>query len=123
MINIKHFMETVEEQDGKRLWIEPHGLTLDLTEWCQVDYVLSHLGPPKKLWAWFAAHPDGYEYFRGKYHEYLSRSPYRGVLVRLAAAAVNENYTLLHEGDDSQHNSATALYEFISDLSAYKPEI
>ena len=52
MIKLKHFMEPVEEDDGKRLWIEPINLTKDLVEWCRIDHVLPHLGPPVKLWEW-----------------------------------------------------------------------
>ena len=123
MIKIKHLMEQVESDDGKRIWVEPGGLTRDLVEWCNVDYVMSHLGPPPALWEWFERHPDGYEYFRGKYHQILGDGPYRLALRHLASAAINENFTLLHQGDDPQHNTATALYEFLSDLSAYTPEI
>jgi uncharacterized protein YeaO (DUF488 family) len=81
------------------------------------------LGPPIALWRWFQDHPDGYEYFRGKYHEFLSRTQRRKALMHLAAAAMNEDFTLLHQGDDPEHNSATALYEFLTELQAYcQPE-
>ena len=59
MINIKHFMDAKEESDGDRLWIEPINLTKDLQEWCFVDHLLPHLGPPMELWEWFEEHPDG----------------------------------------------------------------
>ena len=124
MIKIKNLFDKVEkEDDGQRLSIEPIGLTLDLREWCAVDHVLTELGPPLELWEWFEKHPDGYDYFRGKYHEHLSRGGRRKATMHLAAAALQENFTLLHQGDDPQHNSATALYEFLSELQAYsKPE-
>lgn len=122
MIKLKHFMEAVEEDDGKRLWIEPIGLTRDLVDWCRIDHVLSHLGPPLKVWEWFEEHPDGYEVFRGQYHQALASGPYRPALQHLAAAAARDNFTLTYQGDDPQHNTATALYEFLSELSAYKPE-
>src|SRR5271154_5181637 len=122
MIKVKHLMEAVEATDGKRIWTESFGLTKDLCQWCKVDHVLPHLGPPMKLWNWFEEHPDGYEYFRGQYHQALSAGPYRPALQHLAAAAAKDNFTLTYQGDDAQHNTATALYEFISELSAYKPE-
>ena len=123
MIKIKHLLDTVEPNDGQRMWIEPIGLTKDLHEWCAVNHVLCNLGPPVVLWRWFQDHPDGYEYFRGKYHEYLSQNRRRKVLVHLAAAGLHEDFTLLHQGDDPAHNSATALYEFLSELQAYtQPE-
>jgi uncharacterized protein YeaO (DUF488 family) len=121
MVKIKHLMDAVEPQDGQRLWIEPVGLTRDLREWCCVHHVLSHLGPPPDLCEWFEQHPDGYEYFRGRYHEFLSASPYRPALQHMARAMAHEDFTLLHQGTDPAQNSAVALYEFLSELSAYCP--
>jgi uncharacterized protein YeaO (DUF488 family) len=72
-----------------------------------------------ELWRWFDEHPDGYDYFRGKYHEYLSETSRRKGLNHLAAAGLQENITLLHQGDDPGHNSATALYEYLSELQTY----
>ena len=59
MIKVKHFLDEVESDDGQRLWVEPIGVTKDLREMCQVDHVLTHLGPPMKLWDWYEQHPDG----------------------------------------------------------------
>jgi uncharacterized protein YeaO (DUF488 family) len=123
MIKIKHVMDAVEKDDGQRLWVEPIGLTKDLVEWCQVHHILTHLGPPKKIWKWFDEHPSGYEYFRGKYHEALQKSTHVPALQALAQAGQKENFTLVHSGDNEAENSATALYEFLTNLQAYsKPE-
>jgi uncharacterized protein YeaO (DUF488 family) len=121
MIKVKHLMDAAEASDGQRIWTESFGLTKDLREWCKVDHVLPHLGPPMKLWDWFEEHPDGYEYFRGCYHECLSKGPYRTALQQLACAAMKEDITLVHQGEDPQHNTATALHEFLSELEAYCP--
>ena len=120
MIKIKHLMDAREDDDGERLWIEPIGLTKDLVEWCFVDHLLPHLGPPAELVNWYEEHPDGYEFFRGKYHEYLNHGPYRKALWQLAKAGLSENFTLLHQGDSAEENTATALYEFLSELGAHK---
>ena len=119
MIKIKHFMDAREEDDGERLWVEPIGVTKDLSEWCAVDHQLVHLGPPRELWQWFEDHPDGYEFFRGKYHEHLNSRGLRQALWQLAKAGQSENFTLLHQGEDDEHNTATALYEYLTELSAY----
>lgn len=121
MIRVKHFLDAVEPDDGHRLWIEPIGVARDLQELCHIHHVLTHLGPPMKLWAWFEQHPEGYEYFRGKYHEHLSGGPHREALQELAAAAIREDFTLLHQGDDAARNVATALHEFLIELQAYQP--
>ena len=122
MIKIKHLMDAREEDDGDRLWVEPIGLTKDLVEWCAVDHLLPHLGPPKELWDWFDEHPDGYDYFRAQYHEALAKSPYKVALHHLAKAAVAENFTLLHAGDDPNHNSAAALHQFLAELGAWSTQ-
>ncbi len=121
MIQVKQLLDDVGTDDGERIWIEPIGLTLDLQEWCKIDHVVSHLGPPKELWQWFEEHPDGYDYFRAKYHETLAAGPHRQALIDLVAAARHENFTLIHQGDDPAHNSATAFHEFLSELEAYVP--
>lgn len=123
MIKIKHLLDAAETEDGERIWIEPIGLTKDLQEWCTVTHLLSTLGPPIKIWQWFQEHPEGYDYFRGKYHQFLSEASRRKALAHLAAAGKQEDFTLLHQGDDPAHNSATALYEYLTELQAYsKPE-
>lgn len=123
MFKIKHFLDSVEADDGQRIWIEPIGLTLDLKEMCQIPQTLPHVAPPLSLWQWFDQHPDGYDYFRGQYHDVLNRSNHRGALQELIYLSRKENITLLHQGDDPAHNSATALYEFLSELEAYcKPD-
>jgi len=121
MIKVKHFMDAAEPDDGMRIWVEPIGLTRDLVNWCEVDYVLRHLGPPLPLWDWLEEHPgpDAYDYFRGIYHEHLARSHYAVALRHLALASAEDNCTLLHQSDDPAHNSAVALYEFLSELGAH----
>jgi uncharacterized protein YeaO (DUF488 family) len=121
MIRIKHFMDPAEKDDGKRIWVEPIGLTSDLRQWCNVQHILCHVAPPRQLWEWFAEHPHAYDFFRAQYHEWLNKSPYKPALQQLACAAMRENITLLHQGDDAQENSAVALYEFLSELEAYCP--
>ena len=123
MIKVKHLLEAVEESDGQRLWVEPIGLTKDLREWCHVDHVLPHLGPPMGAWKVLEEHPDAYDFFRAKYHEHLKKSQYRAALQSLALASRQETFTLVHQSDDAEHNSAMALYEFLSELESYiKPE-
>jgi uncharacterized protein YeaO (DUF488 family) len=121
MIKVKNLFDSVEPDDGQRLWVEPFGLTTDLREWCQVEHVLSHLGPTPQLAEWYEEHPDGYEYFRGLYHTELARSRFLPLLQQVAYAAQHENFTIVHQGDDPAHNTGTALYEFIVELQAYAP--
>jgi uncharacterized protein YeaO (DUF488 family) len=121
MIKVKHLMDAREGDDGNRIWVEPVGLAKNLAEWCAVDYAMPLLGPPMKLWEWFEEHPDGYDFFRGCYHQALCNGPYIDSLKQLACAAAHENFTLLHAGDDPVQNCAIALYEFLSELGACCP--
>ncbi len=121
MIKVKHLLDPVESDDGQRIWVEPWGLTKDLREWCRVEHVLPHLGPPKALGEWLEEHPDGYDHFRARYHECLAQSPYKPALQHLAHAGLRETFTLLHQGDDPGHNTGTALQEFINELEAWCP--
>lgn len=122
MIKIKHVFDRVERDDGQRMWVEPIGLTKDLRSMCSVDHVMPHLGPPRELWEWFEEHRDGYEYFRGQYHEFLAKSAYAIALQHMACAALRgEPLTLLHASDDPEHNAATALHEYLTELEAWCP--
>ena len=122
MMKVKHLMDAVEPDDGQRLWVEAGGLTKDLREWCNVSHVLPHLGPTSTLATWFEQHPDGYEYFRARYHEALARSPYKAALQTLVKSAAKENFTLLHMADDPNQNAAAALHEYLTELGAWSAE-
>src|SRR5690606_5809577 len=119
MIKVKHLMDQIETDDGSRIWVEPIGLTADFRQWCAVDHLLPNIGPPRELWEWLCDHPDGWEYFRGKFHEYLANPKLRPGLLRMVNVARDENITLLHSGDHPDQNTAAALHEFLSELSAY----
>ena len=121
MIKVKHFMDGVERDDGTRIWVEPLGVTRDLRELCAVQLVFPHLGPPRELWEWFERHPMGYEFFRARYHDYLVNSGMRPALQQLADLSLRDDFTLLHQGIDPEQNTAIALYEFLSELTAYSP--
>lgn len=116
MIRVKHFLDEVAVDDGLRLWVEPIGLTEDFRKWCAVNYVMPQLGAPDGLCRWFEAHPDGYVFFRCRYHEWLSRSSHLSALKELACESRRVTFTLLHAGDDAYHNCATALREFLNEL-------
>jgi uncharacterized protein YeaO (DUF488 family) len=121
MILVKHLMDRVEPEDGLRLWVEPIRLTRDLRMWCHVDCLMRGLAPARVLWDWFQQHPEGYEYFRGAYHLALDCDLPRDVAKGLARLGAQRNFTLLHQGDDPEHNTATALYEYLAELQAYSP--
>lgn len=119
MFKVKSLFDAVEGDDGLRLWVEPTGLTRDLTEWCDVHHAPAMLAPDAKLAAWFGRHPEGYDFFRGRYHEALRNGPHMPTLRDLALLGQRENVTLLHQSTDANQNAAAALHEFLSELQAY----
>lgn len=121
MTKTKHFLDLTEADDGPRLWVESIGLTKDLQNWRSVDHVMPHVGPPTDLSKWFAVHPNAYDTFRDHYHEWLSNLPCRYALRQLASSALKANFTLVHAGDDPEHNCAAALREFIAEFEACCP--
>jgi uncharacterized protein YeaO (DUF488 family) len=108
----------VEGDDGSRIWVEPLGLTRDLRQWCSVDSVLPVIGPPRVLWDWFEVNPLAYASFREFYHNHLDRSGLRPALQELAKLAVTGDLTLLHQGSHPARNTATALCNYLVELSA-----
>jgi len=121
MITVKHMLDAVDPNDGERIWVEPIGLTRDLRRMCRVDHVLPHLGPPLDVWDVLQEHPDAYDYFLARYHEHLLGGPYNLALRELAWAGMREDFTLVHQCDDPDHNTATALREYLLELEAYCP--
>jgi uncharacterized protein YeaO (DUF488 family) len=114
MIKVKSVFDPVERDDGLRIWVEPIGLTRDLQQWCDVDYVLPQIGPPLRVWNELRQKPDSYDYFATKYHAFLNQEPRRATLAQLVALSASRDITLLHEGDDPHQNSAVVLFEFLS---------
>ena len=93
MIKVKHICDAVEEDDGLRMWVEPIGLVKDLQQWCRINHVMPHLGPPKDAWDRLAENPDSYEEFRGA----VSRVPRPQPLsARTAKAGLRRDAGKLH---------------------------
>ena len=120
MIKVKNLFDRIESDDGVRLFVEPPGLTKDLIDWCDVSHVLTNVAPPRRMAQYFNDRPDRYANFRGQYHEWLNESKFLAALDELARAAQGENYTLLHTGEDAEHNVATALAEFLTERQGWK---
>jgi uncharacterized protein YeaO (DUF488 family) len=119
MVKVKHFIAPPERGDGPRLWVEPIGLTRDLQDWCSVDLLLTQLGPPRFLWEWFLDRPgpDRYDIFKIAYRKSLVGGEYRRPLQSLAAAATRGDFTLLHQCEDPERNTACALRDLLVELA------
>ena len=59
-----------------------------------------------ELWHWFAGSiPTATNISAAATTSTSAKGPYRQALAALAQAALNEDFTLLHQGDDPEHNS------------------
>ena len=120
MIKVKHFMAPAEPEDGPRIWVETIGLTRDLRACCDVDLLLTQLGPRPNLWEWYLEHPGPYRYrwFKDAYHKHLLRGEHQEPLRELAAAGARQDLTLLHQCECADLNTATALRDLLMELAA-----
>lgn len=119
MIKIKNMFDPVEPSDGPRLWVGHVNVTRDLAEWCRIDLWFREGAPSPELAEWFAEHPDGWEYFRGRHHEQLTASTASEALRRLSQRGMREDFTLVHADPNPRENAAVSLYEFLAELQAY----
>jgi uncharacterized protein YeaO (DUF488 family) len=121
MIRIKHLFDSVDTQDGERIWIEPIGLTRDFVEWCKITHVMSSLGPSKEMVEWLDQHPSCFDFFEAQYLAELNSSKYMTSLRGLAVASRTQTFTLIHQGEKPNENSAVVLRNFLAELSARVP--
>jgi uncharacterized protein YeaO (DUF488 family) len=121
MIRLKHLFDSIEKEDGERIWIEGIGLTRDLVEWCQITHVMTTLGPSTELAGWFEEHPSCFDFFEAQYLKELQVKQYRTAMRQLATASINTTFTLVHHGDNPNENSAVVLRQFLSELSERVP--
>jgi uncharacterized protein YeaO (DUF488 family) len=77
--------------------------------------------PAAENWQWYEEHPDATTRSAPIIHDSLRTGPYNEALMQLAQISSRETFTLLHQCDDAIHNSAMALYEYLSELQAYCP--
>jgi uncharacterized protein YeaO (DUF488 family) len=121
MIKVKHLFDSVDPDDGERIWVGPAALTLDLQEWCTVDHVIPEIAPSAALLYHLERDPDGFEVFQKAYFEELRCSAWQKPLETLAHASKSGNLTLLHTADDVDRNGAVALCQYLKTIAASWP--
>ena len=120
MVSVKHFLDTIEPEDGQRIWVEPIGLTHELKDWCQVSSILSHLGPPRAIWDWFSEHPDGYDFSRIRYHA-LGTDLTGSRFSSLPATPSGRTTRCSTRAMIPSTRPRSAAIEFLAELEAYCP--
>lgn len=111
MIALKRIYETAEVNDGKRFLIErlwPRGIKKNALKY---DAWIKEAGPSHELRRWFSHDPARWEEFRRRYFAELDSKS--GVLEPIAKAAAEARVTLLYSSQDTEHNNAVALKEYL----------
>lgn len=113
-LQLKRVYEPPSEEDGSRFFIErlwPRGTTkaaLANAQW------LKDVAPSAELRQWFHHDPERWDEFRRRYFVELKHR--HETLAPILDAAHRGTVTLLYSSQDSEHNNAVALREFLQHL-------
>lgn len=111
MIRLKRAYEPASRKDGLRILVErlwPRGVSkarARISLWCR------DLSPTTELRKWFHTHRDKWPEFRKRYFAELDHQETAARL--LLHIAQNETVTFVFAAEDEEHNSATALKEYL----------
>ncbi len=112
MIKVKRVYEPSEAGDGTRFLVErlwPRGMkkeSLHMEAW------LKDVAPSDSLRRWFGHDPEKWNEFQDRYFAELDSKP--DSVKPIAEAAHGGNVTLLYSAQDTEHNNAVALKEYLS---------
>ena len=111
-VRLKRVYEPPETEDGYRILVErlwPRGIS---KEHAKVDLWVKDAGASSGLRTWFGHDPAKWEEFREKYFEEIRSRP---AVIRQLREAIHshEKVTFLFAANDTEHNNALALKEFL----------
>lgn len=119
MVKIKRAYEDAEPGDGVRYLVDrlwPRGVAktqLKLTGWSK------DVAPSQALRKWFNHDPHKWDEFRRRYFAELDKNPQ--AWKPLLDAAHEGSITLVYGAQDTAHNNAVALYEYLAKHGAKNP--
>lgn len=108
---VKRIYEPATADDGKRILVDriwPRGISKQkaaLTLW------LKDIAPSTSLRKWFGHDPARWAEFRRRYHVELEANP--GPVAQLKDLLKSGHVTLLYGAQDTVHNQALALAEYL----------
>ena len=112
-IHIKRAYEAPDQGDGKRILVDrlwPRGLKRDKAA---VDLWYKDIAPSTKLRQWYGHNVERWPEFRRRYFAELDEHPDR--IAELIIQMHTGNTTLLYAAEDTEHNNAQALLEYLKD--------
>lgn len=110
-VQLKRVYDHADKRDGSRFFVEriwPRGVARSAfadAAW------LGEVAPSPELREWFHHDPQRWNEFRRRYFAELKR--HTDVLTPILEAAHKGVVTLLYSSDDTEHNTAVALREFL----------
>lgn len=118
MIQLERVYDVPGSQDGTRFLVErlwPRGVkktSLQIKEW------LKDAGPSTELRKWFSHDPAKWDEFRRRYFAELKANP--EAWQPIVEAARKGTVILIYSSQDTEHNNAVALKEFLETHRAKK---
>jgi uncharacterized protein YeaO (DUF488 family) len=111
MFKLKRAYDDAEDSDGARYLVDriwPRGVKKDAL---QLDGWIKDVAPSNELRQWFGHDPQKWAEFRKRYFAELDKKPeaWRPLL----DAGRKGTVTLVYSAQDSQHNNAVALAEYL----------
>jgi uncharacterized protein YeaO (DUF488 family) len=110
-IQLKRVYEKAAPEDGKRFLVErlwPRGIKKSAL---RIDAWLKELGPSTSLRKWFGHAPKRWEEFRRRYFHELEKKA--EACKPIQRHAEHGRVTLVYSSQDTEHNNAVALREFL----------
>jgi len=114
-VRVKRVYAAPARSDGCRVLVDriwPRGLSKEVAS---LDAWLKDVAPSSALRQWFRHDPAKWESFKRKYFAELDRQ--EGVLDRLLEPCPGRTLTLLFAAQDTEHNNAVALKEYLDKQS------
>jgi uncharacterized protein YeaO (DUF488 family) len=116
MIRIKRTYEPTARGDGRRILVErlwPRGMKKENLE---ADAWMKDVAPSTELRKWFDHRAERWEKFRQRYRDELDANS--GAWEPILAAAGRGTVTLLYSAQDTVHNGAVVLREYLMERTA-----
>jgi uncharacterized protein YeaO (DUF488 family) len=114
-IRLKRVYDKPAKADGRRVLIDrvwPRGLR---KKEARLDEWLKEIAPSAGLRKWFGHDPARWKEFKKRYSAELDDQ--RGQIEQLAHQAKKRRITLLFGANDTEHNNAVALKEYLQKLA------
>ena len=114
LIGIKRIYDKVEVTDGMRILVDrlwPRGVKKSTAH---IDKWVKDVAPSDALRTWFGHDPEKWDAFRNRYRKELESNESMGSLTALVG---KNDVTLIYAAQDTAHNNAVVLSEFLAEKS------